>query len=57
MKQRIVLYASEGMVLTDGEHYGKVTFLAEGVTADKYHEITEEEYQEILKSQELESEI
>lgn len=43
MKERIVLYAEEGMVLTDGEHYGKQIFLGEGVSADRYREIPESE--------------
>lgn len=43
MKERIVLYADDGMVLTDGEHYGKQIFLADGVDADRYREIPESE--------------
>lgn len=43
MKERIVLYADEGMVLTDGEHYGKQVFLADGVSPDCYYEIPESE--------------
>ena len=52
MKHRIILIADEGMVLTDGTHYGKVIYLAEGVTPDSYHEITEEEYEAFLVVQE-----
>lgn len=55
MKERKVLYAEEGRVLTDGETYGKVIFLADGVKAESFHEITDEEYQEIL-NKELEKE-
>lgn len=51
MKQRIVLYATEGMVLTDGEHYGKIIFLADNILPDAYYEITEEEYQKIIEKQ------
>ncbi|MBE7041644.1 MAG: hypothetical protein E7400_06735 [Ruminococcaceae bacterium] len=46
---RIKLTASEGMVLTDGESYGKEVFLAEGADADEWHEITQEEYDELMK--------
>ena len=49
MKQRAVLYAEDGHVLTDGEVYGTVIFLAEGKTADDYWEITAEEYAEIQR--------
>ena len=52
MKERTVLYADEGKVLTDGNVYGKQMFLADGVDASAFHEITEEEYEK--KMQELE---
>lgn len=52
MKTRIILYADEGKVLTDGTTYGEIIYLGEGVDADNFHEITEEEHQEILKAQE-----
>ena len=51
-----VLSASEGYILTDGEVYGRIIYLAKDRTPDEFHEITEEEYQEILKEQE-ESEV
>ena len=50
---RIKLTASEGMVLTDGENYGKEFFLAEDADASKWYEITDAEYEEILKEQEV----
>ena len=52
MKQRIVIYADEGKVLTNGEVYGTAIFLAEGESADNYREITEAEYGETRENQE-----
>jgi hypothetical protein len=52
IETRIVLKADEGMILTDGETYGKVIMLGEGRNADEFHEITEEEYNEITASNE-----
>lgn len=47
MKTRTVIYADEGKVLTNGEIYGTQIFLAEGQSADDFHEITQKEYEEI----------
>ena len=42
VKDRI-LYAEDGMVLTDGQSFGKVVVLAVGAAADDWQEITEAE--------------
>ena len=52
MKKMITLYADEGKVLTNGEIYGTTISLAEGESTDKFYEITEDEYEEILKANE-----
>ena len=57
MKTRTVLYADDGKVLTDGENFGKQIFLAEGVSEDVFHEITDEEYEKILAESEKKSEV
>ena len=44
MKTRTILYADEGMVLTDGTTYGKQIYLAEGISGDAFYEITDGEY-------------
>lgn len=44
---RIKLTSTDGMILTNGETFGRVIYLASGETADNWHEITEEEYNEI----------
>lgn len=46
---KILITASEGMWLTDGNNYGKTISLADGVSIENYHEITEEEYNELTK--------
>lgn len=51
MKQRIVLYAEEGKMLTNGEIYGKQIFLADGENSYFFYEISEEEYEYLLKEQ------
>lgn len=52
MKTRTLLIADEGKVLTDGESYAKTTLLAEGRNPDEFTEITDAEYEVILKAQE-----
>ena len=52
MEKRITLYAEEGKVLTNGTIYGKQIHLAIGENEYMYYEITEKEYEKILKEQE-----
>lgn len=47
MKTMITLYADEGKILTNGTDYGTTVSLAEGVNADKWHEIDIAEYQKL----------
>lgn len=46
--ERTVLKASEGMILTNGEIFGREIFLAEGMDSAAFKEITEEQYAEIM---------
>lgn len=50
---RIKLTASEGHMLTDGENYGRIVYLAQGDEGEKWYEITEREYE--AKMAELEA--
>lgn len=49
MKEKIE--AKNGMILTNGEIYGKVIFLGANFSEDDFYEITEEEYQKILEKE------
>lgn len=55
MKSREVLYADDGMVLTDGTHYGKVIFVGDGKSAEDYYEITEAGYEAVMAEQNKET--
>ena len=52
MKISKVIYADEGKILTNGEIYGRVIFLAAGLSEEDFHEITEEEYNHIMEANE-----
>ena len=49
--ERIILTASEGCLLTDGEVYGAKIYLAEGRPAADFREISRKEYEK-MKEQE-----
>lgn len=49
--ERRILIAHEGMILTNGEVYGTQIFLAEGVDASAFYEITREEYEAIMAAE------
>lgn len=51
MKKMITLYADEGKVLTNGTIYGSTISLANGLNGEDFYEITEEEYETLLKEQ------
>ena len=42
--ERTKLTASDGMIFTNGETYGRVVYLGTGDSPDNWYEITEEEY-------------
>ena len=52
---RIKLTASEGHILTDGEGFGKIVYLAQGDEGEKWYEITDKEYKKIMKEREAET--
>lgn len=49
--ERTPITASEGMMLTNGTAYGKTLWLAEGMDASEFREITEEEYKSMLEEE------
>lgn len=44
MKTKTTLIADEGMILTNGTHYGRIVYLAPDDDGSAWYEITEEEY-------------
>lgn len=51
MKILKTIYADDGKILTNGEIYGRQILLGEGISEEDFHEITEAEYEEILREQ------
>ena len=51
MRSRIILYADEGMIITNGRIYGKSVCLSVNDNAENYYEITEEEYNKLLEEE------
>ena len=45
------LIASDGMIYTNGTDYGREIFLAEGVDASDYYEITDDEYNKKMEAE------
>ena len=54
MVERITLTADDGYVYTDGNIYGSTIYLAKGVNADNFKQITREEYEQMLNADESE---
>lgn len=52
MKTRTVLYADAGKILTDGNTFGKIIYLAEDGSADNFYEISENDYEKIMTQEE-----
>ena len=49
------LTANDGMVLTNGEAYGKEIYLGKNDSPENWHEITDAEYEAILAKQEADN--
>lgn len=48
---RVILEEHPGKVWTNGEMYGRVLDLAEGMTSEGFYQITSEEYAEIQRKE------
>lgn len=51
MQKRVILYADEGMVLTNGTTYGTEIYLEVGETGTDYKEISRAEYDSIKEQE------
>ena len=52
METRMIIYADEGKVLTNGEIYGTQIFLGNGISKENFYEISQAQYEKILAEQE-----
>ena len=50
---RVKMVATDGMILTNGEVYGREVFLGNGDSPDNWHEISEREYETIMRAEEV----
>ena len=57
MKTRLILYADEGKILTDGTIYGRQIFLAEDRNPEEFYEVSEEVYEALMVAQAQEMEV
>ena len=48
---RTSIKAKEGYILTNGEIFGTEIFLAEGMSAEEFREITREEYERMMEEE------
>ena len=48
---RLMVVATDGMILTNGETYGREIYLGNGDSPDNWHEISEAEYEKIMQAQ------
>lgn len=46
------IIAKEGMILTDGQIYGRIIYIADDVDVNSFYEITEKEYNKITEEEE-----
>lgn len=53
MITRIKLTACEGHILTDGESFGKIVYLASDDDGSEWYEITDAEYEAKIKEDQL----
>ena len=47
----VKLVAADGMILTNGEAFGKEVYLGKNDKPENWHEITEEEYEATLQAE------
>lgn len=50
--ERKIIKASDGMILTNGDIFGTVIYLAENLSESDFYEITKEEYEKEVSADE-----